>query len=135
MFSISAPEKPYTIEDVAYELRDSRDAFRYDPALLEQTESRLASIQNLKRKYGATIAEILAYRDKIEKEYSVLNDGENQVDALERAYREAVDTFGSLAEQLSARRKAAAKELMRRTIAELNEILTTTLQTVCSLMS
>ncbi len=110
----------YTIEDVAYELRDSRDAFRYDPAMLEQTESRLASIQNLKRKYGATIAEILAYRDKIEKEYSVLNDGENQADALERAYREAVDSFGNLAEQLSARRKAAAKELIRRTIAELN---------------
>ena len=112
----------YTIEDVAYELRDSRDAFRYDPALLEQTESRLASIQNLKRKYGASIAEILAYRDKIEKEYRVLNDGENQAEAIEQAYREAVDTFGSLAEQLSARRKAAAKELMRRTIAELNEM-------------
>ena len=112
----------YSIEDVAYELRDSRDAFRFDPALLEQTESRLAALQSLKRKYGATVAEILAYRDKIENEYQVLNDGENRIDALEAAYRDAVDRFGHLAQELSERRKKAAKELMCETIAELNEM-------------
>ena len=112
----------YSIEDVAYELRDSRDEFRFDPALLEQTESRLAALQNLKRKYGATIADILAYRDKIENELSVLNDGENRIEALEQAYRSAVDRFGTLAEQLSARRKAAAKLLMRETVRELGEM-------------
>lgn len=113
-------ESYYSLEDVAYELRDGRDAFRFDPDLLEQTESRLAAIQNLKRKYGTTIAEILAYRDAIEKEYRLLSDGDNQIDALEKAYRSAVDRFGTLAKQLSDRRKAAAKELMRQTIAELN---------------
>lgn len=112
----------YAIEDVAYELRDSRDAFRFDPALLEQTESRLASIQNLKRKYGSTIADILAYREKIENEYRVLNDGENRVEELEQAYRDAVDSFGVLAEKLSERRKAASKQLMRETVKELNEM-------------
>jgi len=113
-------EAYYSIEDVAYELRDGRDAFRFDPELLEQTESRLAALQNLKRKYGATIAEILAYREKIENEYRILSDGDNQIGALERAYRTAVDTFGDLAKQLSTRRKAASKDLMRETIAELN---------------
>ncbi len=113
-------ESYYSLEDVAYELRDGRDAFRFDPDLLEQTESRLAAIQNLKRKYGATIAEILAYRDAIEKEYRLLSDGDNQIDALEKAYRSAVDRFGTLAKQLSDRRKTAAKELMRQTIVELN---------------
>ena len=113
-------EAYYSIEDVAYELRDGRDAFRFDPELLEQTESRLAALQNLKRKYGANIAEILAYREKIENEYRLLCDGDNQIEALERAYRTAVDTFGALAKLLSARRKAAAKDLMRETIAELN---------------
>ena len=113
-------ESYYSLEDVAYELRDGRDAFRFDPDLLEQTESRLAAIQNLKRKYGATIAEILAYRDAIEKEYRLLSDDDNQIDALEKAYRSAVDRFGTLAKKLSDRRKTAAKELMRQTIAELN---------------
>lgn len=112
----------YSIEDVAYELRDSRDAFRYDPALLEQTESRLAALQNLKRKYGATIAEVLAYREKIGNEYQILNDGENRVDALEKAYRTAVDSFGRLARQLSDRRKSAAQKLMKETVSELAEM-------------
>lgn len=115
-------EAYYSLEDVAYELRDGRDAFRFDPDLLEQTESRLAAIQNLKRKYGATIAEILAYREKIENEYRVLNDGENRIDALEKAYRTAVESFGTLAKALSDRRKAASKELMKETVAELNDM-------------
>ena len=113
-------EAYYSLEDIAYELRDGRNAFRFDPELLEQTESRLAALQNLKRKYGATIAEILSYRERIENEYRVLSDGDNQIETLERTYKIAVDTFGTLAEQLSARRKAAAKDLMRKTIAELN---------------
>lgn len=113
-------EAYYSLEDVAYELRDGRDAFRFDPMLLEQTESRLAALQNLKRKYGATIADILAYREKIENEYQVLNDGENRIDALQNAYRSAVESFGSLAHALSERRKTAAKKLMQATVEELN---------------
>ena len=113
-------EAYYSIEDVAYELRDQRDSFSFDPELLEQTESRLAALQNLKRKYGATIAEILAYREKIEAEWRVLSDGENRIEELERAYRDAVDRFGTLAEQLSERRKAASKKLMQETVSELN---------------
>ncbi len=112
-------EAYYSIEDVAYELRDQRNAFSFDPELLEQTESRLAALQNLKRKYGASIAEILAYREKIETEWTVLNDGENRIEELERAYREAVDRFGMLAEKLSERRKAASERLMRETVSEL----------------
>ncbi len=115
-------EAYYSLEDVAYELRDGRDAFRFDPALLEQTESRLAAIQSLKRKYGATIAEILAYRDRIDNEYRVLNDGENRIEALEQAYRDAVEAFGRLAEQVSARRKAASERLMRETVNELKAL-------------
>ena len=115
-------EAYYSLEDVAYELRDGRDAFRFDPQMLEQTESRLAALQNLKRKYGATVAEILAYRGKIEGEYRVLSDGENRIDALEKAYRDAVASFAALAERVSARRKAAAAVLMRETIRELHDL-------------
>lgn len=115
-------EAYYSIEDVAYELRDQRDSFSFDPDLLEQTESRLAAIQALKRKYGATIAEIIAYRDRIENEMNVLGDGENRIETLTRVYQEAVDRFGRLAEALSERRKAASKKLMQKTVSELSEM-------------
>ena len=115
-------EAYFSLEDVAYELRDGRNTFRFDQDLLEQTESRLAAIRNLKRKYGASIAEILAFRERLEDEYRLLNDSENNIEALEKAYRSAVESFGVLAAQLSDRRKAAAKELMREAIAELNDM-------------
>ncbi len=115
-------EAYYSIEDVAYELRDGRDAFRFDPELLEQTESRLAAIQNLKRKYGASISEILAYRDRIEAESALLENGEQQTEALERAYAESVKSFASSAKRLSERRKSAAKTLLTETIRHLNEM-------------
>ena len=112
----------YAIEDVAYELRDGRDAFRFDPELLEQTESRLAALQNLKRKYGATLKEVIEYRDKLESELNVLTDGDNQVDALEAAYRSDVKAFGKLASELSARRKAASQVLCSEAVKQLNDM-------------
>ena len=115
-------EAYYAIEDTAYELRDGRDAFRFDPDLLEQTESRLAAIQSLKRKYGASIGEILAYREKIEAERNLLSDGDNQLEALERKVTESIEVFGTLAKTLSDRRKAAAKRLVKEAVKELNDM-------------
>lgn len=115
-------EAYYAIEDVAYELRDGREAFRFDPELLEQTESRLAALQNLKRKYGATLGEILEYRDRLQAELDVLTDGDNQVESLEAAYQEAVKRFGELAKALSERRKAASRVLLNEAVKELNDM-------------
>ena len=112
----------YAIEDVAYELRDGRDAFRFDPELLEQTESRLAALQNLKRKYGATLAEVIAYRDRLDSELRILTDGDHQADALEAAYQNAVKAFGDAADALSKRRKAAALVLCKEAVQQLNDM-------------
>lgn len=112
----------YAIEDVAYELRDGREAFRFDPEFLEQTESRLAALMNLKRKYGATLSEVIEYRDRLEAELNVLTDRDNQVDALEAAYADAVNTFGKLAKMLSDRRKEAARVLCKEAVGQLNDM-------------
>ena len=112
----------YAIEDVAYELRDGREAFRFDPEFLEQTESRLAALMNLKRKYGTTLSEVIEYRDRLEAELNVLTDGDNQVDALEAAYADAVNTFGKLAKMLSDRRKEAARVLCKEAVGQLNDM-------------
>lgn len=117
-----ADDAYYTIEDVAYGLRDARDGFSYDPNRLEEIESRLAAIQRLERKYGATIAEILSYRARIFEEVSILNDGDNQVDQKKQAFQEATARFGTLAQSLSARRKQGAQALCRDTLAHLKDM-------------
>ena len=112
----------YSAEDVAYGLRDALASFRFDPSLLEETENRLNALQGLKRKYGATVADILSYRERIDAELKLLLDADNGVETLERAYRDAVRSFAALAKELSARRKAAAAVLMAETVRELNSM-------------
>ncbi len=115
-------ESYYTLEDVAYSLRDTRNAFSFDPNELESIESRLAQLQNLKRKYGATIAEILAYRDKITAELALLQDHDNQSDAKEKAFYEAVSRFSEIAKKLSAQRKVAAKTLCEAALKQMKDM-------------
>ena len=120
--SARTDEAYYSIEDVAYELRDGKDSFRFDPDLLEQTESRLAAIRNLKRKYGATVSEVLAYREKIGEEASILENGDKQVEVLEHACAQAIDAFARAAKRLSERRKAASDKLLAETVRHLCEM-------------
>ena len=120
--SESTDESYYTIEDVAYTLRDARAAFSYNPGELETIESRLASIQNLKRKYGASIREILEYREKIGKELTLLTDSDNQIETKEKAFRTALDTFSRYAEELSESRKRAAKTLCEAAVNQMKDM-------------
>ena len=115
-------ESYYTLEDVAYSLRDARNAFSFDPNELESIESRLAQLQNLKRKYGASIAEILAYREKIANELALLQDHDNQADVKEKAFYEAVKRFSEIAEKLSEQRKAAAQTLCKAALKQMKDM-------------
>ncbi len=54
----------YLLEEVAYQLREKLDMMEYDPNRLDEIETRLNEIRMLKRKYGNTVEEILAYADK-----------------------------------------------------------------------
>jgi DNA repair protein RecN (Recombination protein N) len=51
----------YELEDVADTLRHYRDSLRFSPERLEAVESRIAEIQRLKKKYGDTLEEVIAY--------------------------------------------------------------------------
>lgn len=112
----------YELEDVAYALRDAQASFAYDPEELEQIESRLAALQALKRKYGATETEILGYRERITEELALLTDGDNQADAKEKAFRKALQEFGELAKQLSAQRRQAAKRLCEAALQQMKDM-------------
>lgn len=71
----------YQVQDAAEEVRDARDGLSYSADELEQIESRLDVIHKLRRKYGTTCEDILAYLDSARKE---LDDIEFADDHLER---------------------------------------------------
>ena len=76
----------YDLEDAAYTLRDYRNDFSFEPGMLDEIETRLELISTLKRKYGANIAEILAYRDKSVEELDLISNAEERREQLFAEY-------------------------------------------------
>lgn len=112
-------EAYYGLEDVAYRLRDAKNSFSYDPYRLEEIETRLSRLQTLKRKYGVTVEEVVAYRESIFAELAALEDCDNRIEALEQAYQAKLRAFREAAEALSKQRKAAADRLCREAVEHL----------------
>lgn len=112
----------FALEDVAAGVRDYRDEIESDPGRLAEVEERLDLLRNLQRKYGGTLADVLAYADDAASELETVTGSEMSVEAL--AEREALlsQEAGVLAAELSSKRQQAGAELaegVERTIAEL----------------
>jgi len=101
----------YSLEDSAFILRDLKNNFEYDPALLQSIEERLDLIQTLKRKYGSSISEILSYRDSIQEQLSLLENSVERCNELKNICDREQERYHKLAEKLYSFRKEAAVRL------------------------
>lgn len=112
----------YGIEGLVGDVRDYRDSIEANPARLEAIEERLAELRQLKRKYGATVDDILAHASQAQEELERLTGSEVDAEALaEREARVAAEA-GTLAAELSRQRQAGAARMsaeVERAIAQL----------------
>ena len=115
-------EAYYSLEDVAYSLRDALNGLSFDPNALDEIESRLYQIEQLKRKYGANIEEILEYGETLRAEQAELLGGEDRLTELEQAEQAAISAFTADARLLSERRKAGANRLKQAIEANLKDM-------------
>jgi DNA repair protein RecN (Recombination protein N) len=107
------------IEEASYAVRDYLSHLEANPARLEEIESRLASLERLRRKYGATAEEILAFLAQVRGEIeSVETAGERKAE-LERERKRLAAAFEEAAGALSQRRKDAARKLEKQMETEL----------------
>ena len=118
----AAEEASYRLEDLARSLRAYRDSIEFNPARLRQVDERLDLIYNLKRKYGASIAEILAFGEAAQRELDGIVHSEERVEELSARETELLQQIGALAAQLSARRRAAGEQLGQAIEAELKHL-------------
>ena len=113
--------KPAAIaaDEASHALRHYLGALEADPARLEQVESRLAALEKLKRKYGATIAEVLAFFEDVRRQLAAVESSSERREALGQAIAELAAEYESAAAKLTARRAEAARDLARRVETEL----------------
>ena len=109
----------YMLEELGSTARDTLEDADFDPRQLDTIESRLDTIYRLKKKYGGSIAEILAYYDKISEEYNTLELSDEMVEKLRGELERAEQDLRQAAKALTARRLETAGEFVRRVEAEL----------------
>ncbi len=113
----------YLAEDVASALRGYQDEIAADPQRQAEVEERLDLIARLRRKYGATIEDILAFADEAERELDELAHRDERAAELREREIALRQRIGALAGLLSARRQAASEALataMERELDDLN---------------
>ena len=107
------------LEDAAEGARDYASSLEADPARLDQIESRLNKINRLKRKYGATVSDIKAYRAQIGGEIKGLSLSDEQVQELRDEAAAKKAEFFAVAEKLSSQRQELAVEFAAEVVKQL----------------
>ncbi|ARU62231.1 DNA repair protein RecN [Tumebacillus avium] len=113
----------YQLEEAAHSLRDYRDGIEFNPARLSNLEERLNLINRLKKKYGDSVADILAFAARIEGELHTLEHHEESLEILSKAVESTGLLLAKRAVALSKARRQAAERLSQSVMDELSELM------------
>jgi len=112
----------YAADDAAETLRDLSRDFDFSPDELDRVESRLDVIYRLKKKYGATVADMLEYLEQCRQELDQIQDADDTIARLQVQLEKARTEAARRGEQLTQARSTAAKSLQKRVQEELRQL-------------
>jgi len=118
----TASDLMYQVQDVAEQLRDRLYQLSYSADELEQIEDRLDTIYRLRRKYGATCEDILAFLASAQKELDEIEFAGDRVEQLKGKLQKAEKAAWDAALRLREARKEAAAGLTARILEELSQL-------------
>jgi DNA repair protein RecN (Recombination protein N) len=110
------------IEDVSATARDYAESIDASPERLAHVEDRLALLDRLKRKYGSTVGEVIAYGETVARKLNELENREEVLRELKKQLEVAAGQYLSGAQAVSRKRYSAAKDLQRVVEAEINQL-------------
>ncbi len=109
-------------DDLAELVRDLRGTLDFYPGELDEIEERLDRLYRLKKKYGGTVEEMLAYLERCREELDAIQFSEDRLNRLDKELEKALVQAGEVGKELSARRHTAAEELAKRIQSELTQL-------------
>ena len=110
------------VTDILLDLRDYLDSTDFSAEALEDVYDRLDEIKNLKRKYGATVSDILAFCEKTKNEQARLLSAGDTIQKLQTQIAEQTAVVARLAAEVTAVRQAAAQNLAKQLINQLKDL-------------
>lgn len=112
----------YTFEDAKHELYDEMSNTEFDEQLLNELESRMNLLNNLKRKYGKTIDELITYQSKLESEIAKIENYEESTSQLKEEIDLLYEKVIKYGQSLSKERRIVARTLRDHIVAEIQNL-------------
>ncbi|MGB0079988.1 MAG: DNA repair protein RecN [Terracidiphilus sp.] len=111
-----------TISDLAASLRDYAEGITASPERLAEIEDRLALLDRLKKKYGKTAAEVVAFGEDVARKLAEVEDRDEILKSLRAALDQASGEYQKAASALTAERQAAGAKLAKLAEAHINSL-------------
>lgn len=112
----------YAIEDAAHEIREFGENVEFNPQALYEAQERLELINKLKRKYGASIEEVIQYGKKAQTELDEITNSDERLESLKEELEHAKAELKKTADELTKKRVDAAAELEKEIENALHEL-------------
>jgi DNA repair protein RecN (Recombination protein N) len=110
------------VDDAADSIRDYMDTLEADPKRLDEIESRLALIERLKRKYGSSLDDVLAFLEDVRTKMDAIETAGERKTKLTHDLAQGGTAYQQRAAALTSARKAAAEKLAKKVEAELDSL-------------
>jgi DNA repair protein RecN (Recombination protein N) len=108
--------------DLAEIIRDKREEFDFSPAELDAAEARTDQLYRLKKKYGATVEDMIAYQERCRDELNAMETADDLRLQLEQKLKRAGEAVERAGKALTQARKKAGERLEQRIQKELREL-------------
>ncbi len=109
-------------QDLAIEMANYADNIEYNPVRLNQVEERLELINKLRRRYGNSIEEIIAYADNARDELNGIEHSDERLDELRAKELDLLQHIGEMSAKISDVRQRIGKQLSKRVSNELKDL-------------
>ncbi len=111
-----------TVEDLSATVRDFADNVQAGPERLAEIEDRLATLDRLKRKYGKTLADVVAFGEEAARQLAEVDNRDVLLAELRAAEERHASAYAAAARELTAARSEAAKRLEKSAERQINEL-------------
>ena len=109
-------------EELAFAVRKYNDSVEYNPGRLDELEERLEVLSKLRRRYGGSIEEVLAYAERARAELNGIEHSEERLIDLRKQEKALLKHIGELAERMSRARTAAGVRMAQGIVGELADL-------------
>lgn len=112
----------YTLEDAKHQIYEELNQNDFDEQYLNELETRMNLLNNLKRKYGKDISELIVYQGKIAEEINKIENYEESTSQLRQDIESLTSKVKEAGSQLSQKRRKVAQSLREHIVSEIQNL-------------